>query len=59
MKLKVKAVILLVAMLITFVGFNAIVTSSSVDQMLKMGKQAGYEIISNVVARMDTNHPKG
>jgi hypothetical protein len=59
MKLKIKAVILLVAMLLTFVGFNAMVTSSSVDQMLKMGKRAGYEIISNVVARMDSNHPKG
>jgi len=59
MKLKVKVLILLVAMLITFVGFNAMVTSSSVDQMLKMGKQAGYEIISNVVARMDSSHPKG
>jgi len=59
MKLKIKVLILLVAVLITFVGFNAMVTSSSVDQMLKMGKQAGYEIISNVVARMDSNHPKG
>lgn len=59
MTLKVKALILLVAMLITFVGFNAMVTSSSIDKMLKMGKQAGYEIISNVVARMDSNHAKG
>jgi hypothetical protein len=59
MKLKIKAIILLVATLITFAGFNAMVTSSSVDKMLRMGKQAGYEIISNVVARMDSNHPKG
>ena len=59
MKLRVKAAILLLATLLTFVGFNAMVTYSSVDKMLKMGRQAGYEIISNVVARMDSNHSKG
>lgn len=57
MKLRVKAVILLIAMLLTFVGFNAIVTSSSVDQVLKMGRPAGYEI--TVVAQLDSNHHKG
>ncbi len=57
MKLRVKAAILLLAMLLTFAGFNAMVTSSSVDKVLKMGRQAGYEI--TVVARLDSNHPKG
>ena len=59
MKLRVKAAILLLATLITVLGFNAMVTSSSIDKMLKMGRQAGYEIISNVVARLDSNHSKG
>ncbi len=49
MKLRDKLVILLVAVLITFVGFS-LIASSSVD-MLKVGKKAGYEIISNVLAK--------
>jgi predicted exporter len=48
MKLRNKLAIFLVAVLITFVGFS-LIASSSVD-MLKMGKKAGYEIISNVLA---------
>jgi hypothetical protein len=44
-----KLAIFLVAVLITFVGFS-LIASPSVD-MLKLGKKAGYEIISNVLAK--------
>ena len=48
MKLRNKLAIFLVAVLITFVGFS-LIASSSVD-MLKVGKKAGYQIISNMLA---------
>jgi hypothetical protein len=48
MKLRDKLAILLVAVLITFVGFS-LIASPSLD-MLKVGKKAGYEIISNMIA---------
>jgi len=48
MKLRNKLAIFLVAVLITFVGFS-LMASSSVD-MLKIGKKAGYEMISNMLA---------
>lgn len=48
MKLIDKLAILLVAVLITLVGFS-LIASPSVD-ILKVGKKAGYEIISNVLA---------
>ena len=48
MKLRDKLAIFLVAVLITFVGFS-LIASTSVD-ILKVGKKAGYEIISNVLA---------
>ena len=49
MKLRNKLAIFLVAVLITFVGFS-LISSPSVD-ILKVGKKAGYEIISNVLAK--------
>lgn len=49
MKLRDKLAIFLVAVLITFVGFS-LIASSSVE-ILKVGKKAGYEIISNVLAK--------
>jgi hypothetical protein len=49
MKLRDKLAIFLVAVLITFVGFS-LIASSSVD-ILKVGKKAGYEIISNMLAK--------
>ena len=49
MKLRNKLAIFLVAVLITFVGFS-LIAASSVD-ILKVGKKAGYEIISNVLAK--------
>lgn len=48
MKLRNKLAIFLVAVLITFVGFS-LIASSSVE-MLKVGKKAGYEMISNMLA---------
>lgn len=49
MKLRNKLAIFLVAVLITFVGFS-LIASPSVD-ILKVGKRAGYEIISNMLAK--------
>jgi len=53
MKLRTKMAILLVAALLTFAGFNLMVTSSSAVDILKIGKQAGYEIIANVLAKVE------
>jgi hypothetical protein len=49
MKIRDKLAIFVVAVLITFFGFS-LIASSSVD-ILKVGKKAGYEIISNVLAK--------
>jgi len=46
MKLRTKLAIFIIATLFTFIGFNMIASSSVVD-LLKMGKTAGYEIIAN------------
>lgn len=51
MKLKTKVAIFMVAVLLTLFGFN-VIASTSVD-MLKVGKEAGYEFISNVTAKAD------
>lgn len=58
MKLITKVEILLVAVLLTFFAFNLMVPSAAVD-LMKIGKKAGYEIISNVLAKADTasDHP--
>ena len=50
MRLKSKLVILALAVIITFVGFNLMTYSSAVD-LVKVGKAAGYEIISNFLAK--------
>ena len=54
MKLRTKVEILLVAVLLTFFAFNLMVPSAAVD-LIKIGKKAGYEIISNVLAKADTD----
>ncbi|MGB8951915.1 MAG: hypothetical protein WCC06_04530 [Candidatus Aminicenantales bacterium] len=51
MKIKTKIVIFIVAVLITFIGFNAIAAPSY--EILKVGKAAGYEIIANYLAKVD------
>lgn len=53
MKLRTKVEILLVAVLLTFFAFNLMVPAAAVD-LMKIGKKAGYEIISNVLAKADT-----
>jgi hypothetical protein len=50
MKLRTKLAILLVAILLTFVGFNLIAFSPAVD-LLKLGKKAGNQLIANVLAK--------
>jgi len=58
MKLKTKVAIFMAAVLLTFFGFNMI-ASTSVD-MIKVGKEAGYDFISNVAAKADmTSHHSG
>ncbi len=49
MRFRTKLVIFLVASLLTFLGFNMI-ASTSVD-ILKVGKEAGYEIIANFLSK--------
>jgi len=51
MNIKTKIVILVAALLITLVGFNAIATSA-ID-LLKIGKQAGEETIANYLAKVE------
>jgi hypothetical protein len=53
MKLRAKVLILIVAALITFIGFNTMVTASSVDKMIIVGHKAGYHIIANFVSAGD------
>ena len=52
MKLRDKLAIFMIACLITFVGFS-LIASPSVD-ILKLGKKAGNEIISNYLAEEAT-----
>ena len=54
MKLRTKVEILLAAVLLTFFAFNLMVPAAAVD-LIKIGKKAGYEIISNVLAKADTD----
>lgn len=53
MKVKEKAVILLAAVLISFVGFSLI--ASPFVEILVVGKEAGYEQISNFLAKSDVS----
>jgi len=48
MRLITKIEIFFVAIVLTFFLFNMIIPSSAME-LIKVGKQAGYEIISNVV----------
>lgn len=50
MKIKTKVAILLIAVLLTFAGFSLIATSGA-DDLVKIGSKAGYEIISNFLAK--------
>ena len=48
MSLVTKIEIFIVAIVLTFFLFNMMISPSAVE-LIKIGKQAGYEIISNVV----------
>jgi hypothetical protein len=48
MRLITKIEIFVVAIVLTFFLFNMMVTPSAME-LMKIGKQAGYEIIPNVV----------
>jgi len=48
MKLQTKIAIFVIAVLLSFFQFNIIATCSGCVEMLKIGKKAGYEIITNV-----------
>jgi hypothetical protein len=52
MKLKEKLAIFVAAVLLTLAGFN-LIAAPSVD-ILRIGKQAGYEIIANYLAKVET-----
>lgn len=54
MSLKIKVAIFIIAVLLTFLGFNLIASRGAVD-LLKVGKKAGYEIIANVLAKAETS----
>jgi len=54
MKLRERVVIFMAAVLITLVGFSLI--SLPAVEMVKVGKEAGYEIISNWLAKADAAH---
>ncbi len=53
MRFKTKVAIFMLAVLLTFIGFNLMISSAAVD-LVKVGNKAGYEIISNVLASEQT-----
>ena len=53
MRFKTKLAIFTLAVLLTFAVFNLLVPSPAVE-LAKTGKLAGYEIISNVLAKAGT-----
>lgn len=53
MKLRTKIAIFMLAVMLTFIGFNLMTPSAAVE-LMKAGKKAGYEIISNVLASAET-----
>ena len=53
MKLKAKAAIFLAAVLISLVGFSLIAAPAA--DVIVIGKEAGYEIISNFLAKADSS----
>ncbi len=55
MSFKAKIAIFLLASFLSLVGFDLIASSPALD-IMKMGKKAGYEMISNVLAKAATAH---
>lgn len=56
MKFRTKAAIFLVAVLVTLVGFSLM--ASPAIEMMKVGKDAGYEMISNYLAQADAQQSR-
>lgn len=54
MRLKQKMAILALAVLLTFVGFSLI--SSPAQELVQLGKEAGYEIMSNFLTKAEAAH---
>ncbi|MBM3284522.1 MAG: hypothetical protein FJY81_01480 [Candidatus Aminicenantes bacterium] len=52
MSFKIKVAIFLLATFISLAGFNMIASSPALD-IMKAGKKAGLEIISNVLAKAE------
>ena len=50
MKFKAKILIFLIAVCLSLLQFNIIASCSCFEDLIKVGKKAGYEIIANVVA---------
>lgn len=51
MRLRTKAAIFMMAVLLTFIGFS-LIASPTID-IMKIGKEAGYEIISNYLSKAE------
>lgn len=56
MRFKEKLAILATALILTLAGFNAI-AAPTVD-ILKVGKEAGYQIIANYLAKTEMAAPR-
>ncbi len=52
MKLRTKLTIFVAAVMLTFIGFNLMVSPAGVE-LVQLGKDAKYEIISNFLARTE------
>ena len=56
MKFRTKLIIFLVAVLLTLIGFNSMVSTAALE-IITVGNEAGYEIIANVLAKSEvTTH---
>lgn len=55
MSFKTKVSIFLLATFLSLAGFNLIASSPALD-IMKIGKKAGYEIISNFLAKAQAAH---
>jgi len=55
MSFKTKVSIFLLATFLSLAGFNLIASSPALD-IMKIGKKAGYEMISNVLAKAEAAH---
>ena len=56
MNFKVKIVVMLVAIILSFLLFNLMTSSNSVD-LMTVGHRAGHEIIANYLARTSPPPP--